>query len=98
MFILNAAYSQSPTMLSKSKNEEKVLEDINSDSWILPQYFTKENKEEIAEYILPKNAIFGNTIENSDAPPLIEIVKDKRNDNGTKRVIILVMFKIEYLK
>ena len=42
MFILNAAYSQSPTMLSKSKSEEKVLEDINTDSWILPQYFTED--------------------------------------------------------
>ena len=78
MFILNAAYSQSPTMLSKSKSEEKVLEDINTDSWILPQYFTEDKKEEIAEYVLPKNAIFGNTVENSNAPPLIEIIKDKK--------------------
>ena len=51
MFILNAAYSQSPTMLSKSKSEEKVLEDINSESWILPQYFTEDKKEEISEYV-----------------------------------------------
>ena len=78
MFILNAAYSQSPTMLSKSKSEEKVLEDINTDSWILPQYFTEDKKEEIAEYVLPENAIFGNTVENSNAPPLIEIIKDKK--------------------
>ncbi len=78
MFILNAAYSQSPTMLSKSKSEEKVLEDINSESWILPQYFTEDKKEEISEYVLPENANFGNTLENSDAPPLIEIIKDKK--------------------
>ena len=55
MFILNAAYAQSPTMLSKSKSEEKVLEDINSESWILPQYFNNE-KEEIIKYVLPENA------------------------------------------
>jgi transcriptional regulator of nitric oxide reductase len=76
--LLNAAYSQSPSMLSKSKSEEKVLEDVNSDTWILPQYFTEDKKEEIEKYVLPENAIFGNTIENSNAPPLIEIIKDKK--------------------
>ena len=75
MFILNAAYAQSPTMLSKSKSEEKVLDDINSESWILPQYFNKEKKEEIIKYVLPENAMFGNILENPDAPPLIEIIK-----------------------
>ncbi len=78
MFILNAAYAQSPTMLSKSKSEERVLEDINSESWILPQYFNKEKKEEIIKYVLPKNATFGNILENPDAPPLIEIIKHKK--------------------
>ena len=81
MFILNAAYSQSPTMLSKSKSEEKVLEDINADSWILPQYFTEDKKEEIAKYVLPENAIFGNTIENSNAPPLRPFRFLKYNQN-----------------
>ena len=52
MFILNAAYAQSPTMLSKSKSEEKALEDINSESWKLPQYFNNEKKEEIIPGIL----------------------------------------------
>ena len=60
MFILNAAYAQSPTMLSKSKSEEKVLDDINSESWKLPQYFNNEKKEEIIKYVLPENAKFGN--------------------------------------
>ena len=78
MFILNAAYAQSPTMLSKSKSEEKVLEDINSESWKLPQYFNNEKKEEIIKYVLPENAKFGNIIESPDAPPLIEIIKDKK--------------------
>ena len=78
IFILNAAYAQSPTMLSKSKSEEKILDNINSESWILPQYFNKEKKEEIIKYVLPENDMFGNIIENPDAPPLIEIVKDKK--------------------
>ena len=78
MFILNAAYAQSPTMLSKSKSEEKILDNISSESWILPQYFNKEKKEEIIKYVLPENAKFGNIIESPDAPPLIEIIKDKK--------------------
>ena len=78
MFILNAAYAQSPTMLSKSKSEEKVLEDINSESLKLPQYFNNEKKEEIIKYVLPENAKFGNIIESPDAPPLIEKIKDKK--------------------
>ena len=78
IFILNATYAQSPTMLSKSKSEEKVLEDINSASWKLLQYFNNEKKEEIIKYVLPENAKFGNIIESPAAPPLIEIIKDKK--------------------
>ena len=78
MFILNTAYAQSPTMLSKSKSEEKILDNISSESWILPQYFNKEKKEEIIKYVLPENTTFGNIVENPDAPPLIEIIKDKK--------------------
>jgi len=78
MFVYNVAYPQGPTILSKSKDDEKVLHDITSESWILPQYFNKDKKEEIAAYVLPQEAIFGNIIENTELPPLIEIIKNDK--------------------
>ncbi len=76
MLFTNAAHSQSPTMLSKSKDDEKILENISSESWILPQYLNKDRNEEIAKYVLPENAVFGNIQENTEFPPLLEIIQD----------------------
>jgi len=78
LFYIHLAHAQSPTILSKSKSEVKILGKISSESWILPQYINGDKKKEIINYVLPENAKFGNIIENLDVPPLIEILKENK--------------------
>lgn len=77
LLFVQIVHAQSPTMLSKAKEDVNTLQEVSSESAILPQYINGDKIEEIKHYVLPENAIFGNIIKEPDTPPVIEIIQDK---------------------
>ena len=84
ILLLYSAFSlsvnaQAPSMLANNKEKTKSInENILNDVWLLPQYINSDKKLEIEAFVVPNGAILGKVLQNENAPPIIEILKNNQ--------------------